>query len=205
MSGMARAMPVLFPKHPYYYYLPSKPWSSKEVDMKLRIAIVIGLTVVGVALFSPLQLHSHKLVLRSYFSDARNIRSGAAVRLAGVQVGTVKAVRVQPNMKDSPAELTMALNTGYDLRIPKDSVVVLQTAGVLGETYAEIDIAGTSGPPVYTNAVLRSREENQVSLNQVIERLSAALQKCSGQQSKTGANPAKSGATSGSLLSAPSR
>jgi ABC-type transporter Mla subunit MlaD len=169
---------------------------SREVDMRLRIAIVIGLAVVGIALFSPLHLHSHKLVLRSYFSDARNIRKGAAVRLAGVQVGTVEAVRIQPNMKDAPAELTMVLNTDYDLRVPQDSVVLLQMAGVLGETYVEIEIAGTSGPPVSANAVLRSRQENQVSLNQVIERFSAALQRCSDQQLKNGnANSARNGAT----------
>lgn len=152
--------------------------------MKRSIAVAVGLAVVGAASFCLVHLPSHKLVLRSYFADARNIRSGAAVRLAGVKVGTVKAVRIQPSMKDAPAELTMVLDAGYDLRIPQDSVVLLQTAGVLGETYAEIEIAGTSGPPVHTNAVLRSGQANEVSLNQVIERLSAALQKCSDQRSK---------------------
>jgi phospholipid/cholesterol/gamma-HCH transport system substrate-binding protein len=154
--------------------------------MQQRVAIVVGLAVVGVALFFMLHLSSHKLILRAYFSDARNIRSGAAVRLAGVNVGAVKAVRIQPSIKDAPAELTMVLDTAYDLRIPEDSVVELQTAGVLGETYAEIEIAGTSGPPVSTNAVLRSRHADQLSLNQVIERLTAALKRCSDEQPTKG-------------------
>jgi phospholipid/cholesterol/gamma-HCH transport system substrate-binding protein len=173
--------------------------------VKRRVAIVVGLGVVGVASFFLLHLSSHKLVLRAYFSDARNIRSGAAVRLAGVKVGTVRAVRIQPSMKDTPAELTMALDTGYDLRIPEDSVVAIQTAGVLGETYAEIEIAGTSGPPVSTNAILRSRQADQLSLNQVIERLTAALKKCSDQQpTKGNAPPAESGAGSTEPRSLPS-
>jgi phospholipid/cholesterol/gamma-HCH transport system substrate-binding protein len=171
--------------------------------MKRRVAIVVGFAVVGVALLFLLHLPSHKLVVRAYFSDARNIRSGAAVRLAGVKVGTVQAVRIQPSMKDAPAELTMALDTGYDLRIPKDSVVVLQTAGVLGETYAEIEIAGTSGLPVSANAILRSRQEDQLSLNQVIERLTAALKECSDQQSTKRTAPAGNGAGPKKFLSAP--
>lgn len=173
--------------------------------MTRRVAILVGFAAVGVASFCLLHLSSHKLLLRAYFSDARNIQSGAAVRLAGVKVGTVKAVRIQPSMKDAPAELTMALDTAYDLRIPEDSVVVLQTAGVLGETYAEIEIAGTSGPPVSRNAILRSRNADQMSLNQVIERLNAALKKCSDQQpTKGNAVPAENGAGSTNPRSVPS-
>jgi ABC-type transporter Mla subunit MlaD len=168
------------------------------VGVKLRIAIVIGLAVVGVALFSSLHLRSHELILRSYFSDARNVRKGADVRLAGVKVGAVKGVRIQTNMKDAPAELTMVLNTDYDLRIPQDAVVLLETSGVFGETYAEIEIAGTSGPPVSTNAVLRSGPANQVSLNQAIERLSGDLKRCFDQQSKKGNAPAANGVRAGS-------
>jgi ABC-type transporter Mla subunit MlaD len=82
-------------------------------------------------------------------------------------------------MKDSPAELTMVLDPGYELRIPNDSVVELRTAGVLGETFAEIDIAGTSGPPAAPNAVLRSRPVDQITMSQMIQRLSAALGECS--------------------------
>ena len=173
--------------------------------MKRRLAIVIGITVVGVASFLQLHSSSHKLVLRAYFSDARNIRNGAAVRLAGVNVGTVKAVRIQPSIKDAPAEITMALATEYELRIPEDSVVALQTAAVLGETYAEIEIAGTSGPPVSTNAILRSRQTEELSLSQVIERLNAALRRCSDQQStKRNPVPVENGAGSTNSRSVPS-
>ena len=151
--------------------------------MRRRIAIFVALSAVGITAFCLPHLSLHKLVLRAYFSDAKNIHSGADVRLAGVKVGTVKAVRIQSSMKDAPAELTMVLDTRYGLRIPNDSVVELQTAGVLGETYAEIEIAGTSGPPVSANAILRSKEADQLSLNRVIERLSVALEKCSSRGS----------------------
>jgi ABC-type transporter Mla subunit MlaD len=40
----------------------------------------------------------------------------------------------------------MFISTPYELKIPADSTVSLATAGVLGETYAEIDVKGTSGP-----------------------------------------------------------
>ena len=50
-------------------------------------------------------------------------------------------------MKATSAEVIMNLQTPYELKIPNDSTVSLSTAGILGETYAQINISEASGPP----------------------------------------------------------
>jgi phospholipid/cholesterol/gamma-HCH transport system substrate-binding protein len=95
----------------------------------------------------------------------------APVRLAGVDIGRVKSVRVHPERKEEPVEIVMDLSTPYELKIPNDSTASLETAGLLGETFVEIDCTMASGPPVQQNAILKSKRTNSLSSEQVIEKV----------------------------------
>jgi phospholipid/cholesterol/gamma-HCH transport system substrate-binding protein len=112
--------------------------------------VILGLVVIaGLAvrvLFLHARLSAHNLELKAYFADAQGLRPGAPVTVAGVTVGSVTTVQAHPSAKQNPAEVVMFISTPYELKIPADSTVSLATAGVLGETYAEIDVKGTSGP-----------------------------------------------------------
>jgi len=90
-------------------------------------------------------LFTPKITLRSYFDNAQGLRNGAPVRLQGVDIGNVTAVRVV-NRPRTPVEVVMRVNTKYGFNIRKDSVTSLSTAGVLGETFIDIDSALAKGP-----------------------------------------------------------
>lgn len=139
-----------------------------------RVAAVVGL---GVAALIPLVLRStsHRLIVKAYFTNAEGLRNGAPVRAAGVEIGTVKSVRVRPELRELPVEVVMVLSPPYEIKIPNDSVATLQTAGVLGGTYVEIDSAAASGPAIGNNAVLQSRPMAQMSTEQFFERLNKTL------------------------------
>jgi ABC-type transporter Mla subunit MlaD len=51
----------------------------------------------------------------------------------------------------------MRLATPYEIKIPRDSITGTETAGVLGETYVEINTTQASGPPVENYGYLKSR------------------------------------------------
>lgn len=141
----------------------------------LRVAAIIGVAVIAVSLLligSPL---AHKLIIKSYFTDANGLRSGARVRLSGVDVGSVTNVRVTPESKDAPVEIVMALKTGYQLKVPNDSTVSLETAGVLGETFVEIDSHTTSGLPIQSGATLKAQPTANLSAEQMIGKFTAAF------------------------------
>ena len=84
---------------------------------------------------------STRITLVSFFDNAEGLREGAPVRLNGVDIGNVTAIRIVPD-KDkqiTPVEIVMKVGTKYRFNLRRDSLTSLDTAGVLGETYIDID------------------------------------------------------------------
>ncbi len=134
------------------------------------VAVVIAVIAFAV-LFGYPRLFAHRIELRVYFQNAHGLRAGAPVRLAGVEVGTITSVRARPEMQAAPAEVTIRLRTPYELNIPNDSTVFLDTAGVLGETFAEINVLGASGAPVKNGGVLKEKLTKFLSTEDFIEKV----------------------------------
>jgi ABC-type transporter Mla subunit MlaD len=80
-----------------------------------------------------------------------------AVRVAGVDVGTVRSVQADPQNKNCAAEVETVLATTYKINIPKDSIAGTNTAGLLGEVYVNIDTRQASGAPIENYGYLKSR------------------------------------------------
>jgi phospholipid/cholesterol/gamma-HCH transport system substrate-binding protein len=131
--------------------LPSQKqlkWSQLRVGVTV---IVAGLTL-GFLLFlmsGTAGLFTPRIVLKSYFDNAQGLRKGAPVRLSGVDIGNVTDILIVP-FKDkqlTPVEITMKVSTKYSYALRRDSMASLDTAGVLGETYLDIESAQAVGPP----------------------------------------------------------
>ena len=101
---------------------------------------------------------------------------GAAVRIAGVEVGGVTAIRVRPELRDNPAEVSISLDRSYMLNIPRDSVASLSTEGVLGPAFVDIDIRKASGPPLQNGAVLKTVSVDSITPKQFLDRMSEIVQ-----------------------------
>ncbi len=147
--------------------------------MRWRIlsGIAILTAAITVLLIFTLRPIAHTTTVKAYFSNGMGLRPGAQVRLAGVEVGSVKGVRPYPEVKDAPVEVMMTLSTPYELKIPNDSTVSLQTAGLLGETFVEIDTTAASGPPIQVNGILKSKTTTPLSPEQILEKVRDVLTK----------------------------
>jgi phospholipid/cholesterol/gamma-HCH transport system substrate-binding protein len=88
------------------------------------------------------------------------LREGAPVRLQGVDIGNVNGIRVvsDPNRRLTPVEVILKVNTKYQANLRKDSLTTLSTAGVLGETYIDIDSSQAHGPEAQAGDVLPTRD-----------------------------------------------
>ena len=120
----------------------------------LVLMIAAGVAAIGLFINS---LRYSRQDIKSCFDDAGGLRAGAAVRIAGVDVGTVRSVRANPQNKNCPAEVGMALATTYEIRIPKDSIAEANTAGMLGVVYVNIDTTQASGAPIENYGYLKSK------------------------------------------------
>lgn len=138
--------------------------------MRMRLMmIVVVLVIAGGVFFALRRPTTHRLDFKSYFRDAHGLRAGVPVEIAGVQVGSVTGVRVRPELPDYPAEVTMRLDTPYDLNVPEDSVVTIETARILGEAFAEIDVHGATGSSLRSGGILKTRDSEKITPQQWID------------------------------------
>ena len=132
-------------------------WSQLRVGLTVLIAGVT-LAVLIILMSGTTGLFTPKITLKSYFDNAGGLRDGAPVRLQGVDVGNVTGVRVVTDKPLTPVEITMRVTTKYQSSLRKDSVTSLSTAGVLGETYIDIDSSHAKGPEAHNGDTLATRE-----------------------------------------------
>src|SRR5690349_18064078 len=119
-------------------------------------------------------IFTRKIVLHSYFDNAGGLTSGAPVRFQGVDVGNVTAIRIVPSKPLTPVEVDMKIITKFREAIHKDSVTSLETAGVLGSTYVEIDSSQAKGPLAQDGDSLNTREHPD--FNDVVRSSQSTLQ-----------------------------
>ncbi len=152
----------------------------------LGLMIVVGVAAIGSLFLNPLRYSRQDI--KSCFDDAGGLRTGAAVRIAGVDVGTVRTVRANPENKNCPAEVEMALATTYEIGIPKDAIAETNTAGLLGEVYVNIDTTQASGAAIENYGYLKSKSskttlslEDQLKAADVLLRLVRTLKEAEKQ------------------------
>ena len=134
-------------------------WSQLKVGLTVLVACVtLGLLIFLMS--GTGGLFTSKIRLKSYFDNANGLREGAPVRLSGVDIGNVTSILVVRDRTKqlTPVEVTMKVSTRYIFNLRKDSLTLLSTAGVLGETYIDIDSSQSKGPQVQDGDVLPSRE-----------------------------------------------
>jgi len=158
--------------------LPSQK-QLKWTELRVGLTVVLAAITLGVLLFlmsGTTGLFTRKIVLRTYFDNAGGLRQGASVRLNGVDVGNVTNIRVVPD-KDkqlTPVEVGMKVSTKYSFNLRRDSVASLSTAGVLGETYIDIDSSQAIGPVAQNGDTLPTQVHPD--FNQVVRSSQSTLQ-----------------------------
>jgi phospholipid/cholesterol/gamma-HCH transport system substrate-binding protein len=158
--------------------LPSQK-QLKWSELKVGIVVLVASVTLGILIFlmsGTGGLFTPKIVIKSYFDNAGGLRQGAPVRLQGVDVGNISAIRVVSDKEHqlTPVEVTMKVSTKYHENLRKDSVTSLSTAGVLGETYIDISSATARGPEVQDNDVLATRDTPDI--NDVVRSSQGTLQ-----------------------------
>jgi phospholipid/cholesterol/gamma-HCH transport system substrate-binding protein len=105
---------------------------------------------------------TRKITLRSFFDNASGLREGAPVRLAGVDIGNVTGIRIVQGRPTAPVEVIMKVNTKYAFNLRKDSVTLMSTAGILGETFVDVDSSTAKGPEAADGDTLAARDQPDI-------------------------------------------
>ena len=138
--------------------------SQKELQwaqLRVGLTVIFASITLAVLIFlmsGTIGLFTKKLTLYTYVPDAGGLRTGAPVRLQNVDIGNVKDIAIVPDHPKAPVKITFKVAGRGISFLKKDSVVLLVTSGVLGETFVNIDSTGAKGAPIQDNDTLVSRD-----------------------------------------------
>jgi phospholipid/cholesterol/gamma-HCH transport system substrate-binding protein len=141
-------------------------WSQLKVGVIVLISSVILVALLFLMTSSAgLGILSHKLTVVTYFVNSAGLKTGAAVNLEGVTIGTVKSVTIDnsPARKLTPVKVVMKLNEKYAVDLKKDSKASLSTVGVLGDTVVDINSQFAVGPRLQDGDELKTLETPSLS------------------------------------------
>jgi phospholipid/cholesterol/gamma-HCH transport system substrate-binding protein len=111
--------------------------SKTKVELSVGVLVCLGLLAFVFMAFRVSGLagstsSSKQYQVSAYFDNVSGLVEGAKVTFAGVTVGRVQSISIEP--KSSKAKVLLALNEQANY-ISTDATAVVQTAGILGEKY----------------------------------------------------------------------
>jgi phospholipid/cholesterol/gamma-HCH transport system substrate-binding protein len=121
-------------------------------DLKVGIFVLAGLVLAGVVIFligDERRLFSSSVQFRAHFRDVQGLKTGAPIRMGGIDIGHVDGVGYGNDPKDSVIYVRLDVVKSEATRIKTDSVARITTKGLLGDKMVEITMgkAAESVPP----------------------------------------------------------
>jgi len=125
----------------------------KEKNLEFKVGLFVLIALIGLSIFifsitdSP--IFEGGKTIKAVFNFANGLKKSAPVRIAGVDQGIVKEIDLFFDARENKTKAEIELWVKKDVRIPKDSTVMINQLGLMGEKYIEIT------PGVDTQAFLQ--------------------------------------------------
>lgn len=121
-------------------------------ELRVGLFVIVTLVLLGVFIFYATGAgrgFARQVQLKTYLPDVSGLKVGAPVRLAGVEIGTVRQVALSEFRQEAArhTEVVFRVQKRYLSEIRSDSEASITTEGLLGESVLEIK-RGISGSPI---------------------------------------------------------
>ncbi len=131
--------------------------ATRTFSVGLLAAVALAIIAVGVFLVGDEQrFWGGRTAYRLHFSRTNGLLEGAPVALNGVTVGSVVRMRFSPDPVDVYVDVKIAVASSVAPRIRGDTVGKIQTLGLLGDKYIELNAGSLSEQPIDPGALIRS-------------------------------------------------
>jgi len=146
-------------------------WSKLKVGLVTTLAFgILFLTIFFAGdiheVFSP------KEKIRADIKDVRGLRKGAPVWFSGIEIGSVKDIKLDPAVG---TYVTMSINQDDIKFVKKDSTASVMTMGLLGDKYVEISSGSPDAEQVAPGDILQGTE--QIEIQDIVAASSKSLAK----------------------------
>jgi phospholipid/cholesterol/gamma-HCH transport system substrate-binding protein len=139
-------------------------------EVKLGAFVLTALAILAAASLwiAGVRLHGEQAEYTILMKDSGGMLPGDRVRVAGVAVGRIEAVRLHPG-EAYPVALRVAINRG--IAVKRDASAQLATEGLLGKRYLALDPGSAGAPPLAPGQAIRAEES--LDLQQALASLQA--------------------------------
>lgn len=145
--------------------------AERSIEVKVGVLILISLVILGAFILVMGGLSFEK-TYKVYvdFDNPGGLQSGAAVKMAGIKVGSVKELKFQGGRIDEKTgrrtlvRVTANVELKYKDAIHDDADFYVTTQGVLGEQFMAIEPGTPSKPILQENAVVKGIDPPRLDL-----------------------------------------
>lgn len=117
--------------------------TRKGRSLKVGLFVLASFVLAGIAVFligDNRRAWDRKVTFNAKFNDVVGLKAGSAVRMGGIDVGTVTSVGHGPNASDSKIYVKISVARDEAARVRPDTVARVVNKGLLGDKM--IDLAG---------------------------------------------------------------
>lgn len=110
---------------------------SSRLELFVGLFVLLGIvavTYLAVKLGAGSLSSGPTYLVEARFSNAGGLHAGSSVLIAGVTVGRVESVRVEPT--DYSAIATLRISAG--VKLPTDTMASVKTSGLIGDKYVAL-------------------------------------------------------------------
>jgi phospholipid/cholesterol/gamma-HCH transport system substrate-binding protein len=135
-------------------------------ELRVGLLVVASFVLLALAIFyigGESAFLAPKYKITAFFSNANGLRKGAEVWLEGVTIGNVSSVSISglPERTKS-VQVELSLDKRYQNFVRSDSLLSINTIGLLGDKDVEISRGTAAGQVVPDGGVLQGQEEADI-------------------------------------------
>ncbi len=136
-------------------------------QLKVGTFVLVGLVLTTIAVFligDQQQFWDRKVVYETAFGDVAGLKSGAPVRLGGVDIGTVKGVGYTAGEAgDTRIHVRLSIIRREAVRIREGTVAHIVNKGLLGDKMVELEVPDPSAPALAEGGFLKGQDPKDIT------------------------------------------
>ena len=134
--------------------------ANKISNIRIGLFITVGIAILVVTIFllgEKSELFRSTFDVKAYFKDIQGLRSGAIVRLSGIDVGSVKRIQIVPDTTGR-VEVTIKLVSTIKRFIKTDTKASIETEGLVGNKVVVLKIGSSLAEEVNDGGIIKTDE-----------------------------------------------
>lgn len=137
--------------------------NTLETRLGIFFALALIVAVIVLEMVGAADFFKKGYIVNASFKNAKELKKGDPVKLAGVEIGRVENIR----LVDSQARVSMKIEGKYALKT--DSKAKILFAGLMGQHFVEIEPGTPNAPRIEPGGFIEAK--TQPDLNEIMARL----------------------------------